>query len=144
MILPDVNVLVYAHRRDAPDHAHHRRWLEDLLNGNEAFAFSVTILSSFVRVVTHPRIFKPPSSLQAALSFVRGILDAPNGVSADPGPRYWDIFESLCITANARGNLITDAMIAALAIENGCELMTTDRDFRRFPDLRWRNPTAKS
>ena len=140
MLLADVNVLVYAHRRDAPDHARHRQWLEALLNGEGAFAFSYTVLSGFVRVVTHPRIFKPPSTLEAALAFARAIQDAPNAVPATPGPRHWEIFESLCAQAEARGNLITDAVVAALAIENGCELITTDRDFRRFPQLRWRHP----
>lgn len=140
MVLPDVNVLVYAHRRDAPDHKRYRTWLEDAVNGDEAYGLTGLVLSGFVRVVTHPRVFSPASALEDALAFVSALRDRPNRVSVAPGPRHWELFCSLCERAGARGNLIPDAYLAALAIESGSEWITTDRDYARFPGLRWRHP----
>jgi toxin-antitoxin system PIN domain toxin len=97
-------------------------------------------LSGFVRVVMHPRIFIPPSSLEEALAFVGELRDRPNCVILAPGPRHWDLFVRLCRTAGAKGNLVPDAYHAALAIESGSEWITTDRGFGRFPGLRWRHP----
>ncbi len=98
------------------------------------------VLSGFLRVVTHPRIFNPPSPLEAALRFVSEVRGRPNCVEMKPGPRHWEIFVKLCRAANARGNLIPDAYLAALAIEWGSEWITTDRGYARFPGLRWRHP----
>jgi toxin-antitoxin system PIN domain toxin len=78
--------------------------------------------------------------MPTALTFVRAIRDAPNAVAIEPGPRHWDLFERLCVQGGAKGNLVADAYLAALAIESGCEWITTDRDFARFPGLRWRHP----
>jgi toxin-antitoxin system PIN domain toxin len=140
MILPDVNVLVYAHRRDTQQHPVLRRWLEDVLEADEAYAISELVVSSFVRVVTHPRIFRDPSSLADALAFAEQLLEQPHCVLVQPGPRHWDIFVRLCRQVSARGNMVPDAFLAALAIEAGCEWITTDRDFARFEGLRWRHP----
>jgi len=140
MLLLDVNVVVYAYRDDAPNHAAFRRWLEDLVNGDEAFGIAHVVLSGFLRIVTHPGIFRRPSSIDAALTFANRIREAPNCVQISPGQRHWDIFERLCRTAGARGNLVSDAYLAALAIESGSEWITADRDFSRFPGLRWRHP----
>ena len=140
MILSDVNVLVYAHRESAPDHPRFRDWLTSVVNDPEPFAVADVILSGFVRVVTHPGIFKPPTPLREALEFCTYLRRRPNAVSITPGERHWDIFTSLCTVAQASGGLVTDAYIAALAIEANCELITTDFDFRRFPGLRWRPP----
>ena len=93
-----------------------------------------------MRVVTHPRIFESPSPVLLALSFVDAIRGAPNAVPIEPGPRHWDLFERLCLDGGARGHLVADAYLAALAIESGCEWITTDRDFARFPGLRRRHP----
>lgn len=139
-MLFDVNVLVYAHREDAPRHDDYRRWLEDVLRSPEAYGLSDLVLSGFLRVVTHPRIFDPPSSLEAALQFVSEVRDRPNRISVAPGPRHWQIFRQLCQHQRARGNLVPDAYLAALAIESGSEWITTDRDFARFSELRWRHP----
>jgi toxin-antitoxin system PIN domain toxin len=98
------------------------------------------VLSGFLRVVTQPRIFTPPSPLESALAFVREIRERPNYVEVQPGPRHWEIFVKLCRTANARGNLIPDAYLAAMAIESGSEWITADRGYSRFPGLRWRHP----
>lgn len=140
MLLCDVNILVYAHREDAPDHARYRQWLEDQINAEASFAVSELVLSGFLRIVTHPRIFDPPSPLEDALAFVAAIRAQPNCIVVSPQARHWDIFQRLCLAANAKGNLIPDAYHAALAIETGCEWITTDRGFSRYPGLRWRTP----
>lgn len=140
MILPDVNVLVYAFRADAPDHAAYRNWLTDVANHDAPFALSGLVLSGFLRVVTHPKVFSAPSRIEDALVFTSALRAASGAVSVSPGSRHWEIFEGLCREAGARGNLVPDAWLAALAIESGCELCSTDRDFSRFPTLRWRHP----
>ena len=140
MVLPDVNVLVYAHRADADRHTEYRRWLEDLVNGDAAYGISELALSGFVRVVTHPRVFHDPTPLEEALQFANQLRTRPNSVLMAPGGRHWDIFEGLCRAASAKGNLIPDAYFAALAIEHGTEWVTTDRDYARFPGLRWSHP----
>ena len=140
MVLPDVNVLVYAHREDAAHHAACRAWLEGVVNGNESYGLSELVLSGFVRVVTHPRVFSKPSPLADALEFAEQLRAQPNCVPVAPGRRHWDIFRALCVNAGAKGNLVPDAFLAALAIEAGCEWITTDRDFSRFDGLRWRHP----
>jgi hypothetical protein len=140
MILPDVNVLVHAYREDAPDHAAYRQWLERLVNGDEAYGVSDLVLSGFLRVVTHPRVFSVPSPITNAFEFARALRDAPNRVPIAPGDRHWDIFARLCREVGVKGNLVPDAYFAALAIESGCEWVTTDRDYSRFPGLRWRHP----
>jgi toxin-antitoxin system PIN domain toxin len=140
VVLPDVNVLVYAHREDAPHHARYRRWLEKTINGDESYGLSELVLSGFVRVATHPKIFARPSPLPDALAFAEQLRDRPNRVPVAPGARHWGIFCALCAEAGARGNLVPDAYLAAMAIESGCEWITTDRDFSRFKGLRWRHP----
>ena len=140
MDLPDVNVLVYAHREDAPNHTAYRDWLIDLLQGDRAYGYSELALSGFVRIVTHPRVFNPPSNLGAALAFADQIRNQPNGVRLSPGARHWSIFANLCNAAGVKGNLVPDAYFAALAIESGSDWITTDRDYSRFPGLRWRHP----
>lgn len=140
MILVDVNVLVYAHRQDAVDHAAYRRWLERALESDEAYGISDVVLSGFVRVATHPRVFVPPTPLENALLFVETLRAQPNCVHVAPGPRHWDIFTRLCRATGAKGNHVPDAFLAALAIESGAEWLTTDRDYSRYPGLRWRHP----
>jgi hypothetical protein len=140
LVLPDVNVLVYAHREDVAGHAAFRAWLEDVINGDEAYGICDLVLSGFVRVVTHPKVFNTPTPVAAALAFADQLREQPNCVRVEPGSRHWGIFRRLCIEIGAKGNLVPDAYLAALAIESGCEWMTTDRDFSRFADLRWRHP----
>jgi uncharacterized protein len=141
VLLPDVNVLVYAHREDAPNHAACRRWLEALVNGDEAYGLSDLVLSGFVRVVTHPRIFIQPSTMADAIAFTRQLRGQSNCGLVGLGAWHWAIFERLCTEAVVRGNLVPYAYLAALAIESGCEWITTDRDFSRFSGLRWRHST---
>ncbi len=121
-------------------HERYRNWLTGVLNGDAAYGVSDLVLSGFLRVVTHPRVFRDPSPLDTAMAFVAEIRDRPNCVMISPGPRYWEIFTRLCRTAQARGNLISDGYLAALAIESGTEWITTDRDYARSPGLRWRHP----
>ncbi len=140
MILADVNVLVYAHRQDAPNHVAFRRWLEAVMRSDEAYGMSDIVLAGFLRIVTHPRVFKTPTPLNQALAFAREVREQPNCIVVMPGDRHWEIFGRLCRAAGVRGNLVPDAYLAALAIEAGCEWVTTDHDYARFPGLRWRTP----
>ena len=142
LILPDVNILVYAHRRDMPDHAAYRDWLETQVNAEAAFGLSDLVVSGFIRVVTHPRVFRTPTALDDALAFALQLRRQPNRVSVAPGDRHWEIFSRLCTSSGAKGNLIPDAYFAALAIEHGCEWITADRDYSRFQGLKWRHPLA--
>ncbi len=140
MILPDVNVLVYAHREDAPHHDRYRAWLRETVRADAPFGMSDLVLSGFLRVVTHPRVFTEPTPSARALAFVHALRGRPNCVLIAPGLRHWEIFVNLCQAAGVKGNLIADAYLAALAIESGSEWITTDRDYSRFPALRWRHP----
>ncbi|MEO8680015.1 MAG: type II toxin-antitoxin system VapC family toxin [Vicinamibacterales bacterium] len=140
MILCDVNVLVYAFRKDAADHARHHQWLDALINGDAAYGMAPQVLSAVVRLTTHPKIFVQPSGVDEALAFADVLLNQPHCVHVQPGSRHWDIFSKLCVDAAATGHLVADAWYAALAIESGCEWVTTDRDYARFKGLRWRPP----
>ena len=142
MILADVNVFVYAHREDAERHAEYAAWLEQQARSVTAFGVSELVLSGFVRIVTHPRIFDVPTPLSDALAFAKAVREVPNAVTVSPGDRHWDIFTRLCEAVEARGNHVPDAYLAALAIESGAEWITADRGFSRFPGLRWSHPLA--
>ncbi len=104
------------------------------------FGLSDVVLSGFIRVVTNPRIFSHPTDIETALAAADRLRKQPNCVHIEPGPRHWGIFLRLCSSVGARGNIVADAYLAALAIESGSEWITTDRDFARFPGLRWRHP----
>jgi len=140
VILPDVNVLVNAFRADTADHAFCRKWLERLVNEESRYAMAPQVLSGVIRVVTHPRVFAKPSGLAETLQFTTLLLEQPECVVIQPGQQHWSIFCRLCKEADTKGNLVPDAWFAALAIESGCEWITLDRDYARFPGLRWRIP----
>ena len=140
MIIHDVNVLVYAYREETERHEEFRRALEEQVQSPSAFGYSPLVLSGFLRVVTHPRIFKVPTLIDDALEFASAIRGQPNAVELVPGGRHWSVFSDLCQIAQTKGNLVPDAYHAALAIESGSEGITTDRDFSRVPGLRWRHP----
>jgi toxin-antitoxin system PIN domain toxin len=142
MMLPDVNVLIYAFRKDVPQHAICRKWLDDVVTGDERFGISPLALSAVVRITTNQRSYKEPSSIEDALGFGDDLLGQSHCQVVSPGERHWDIFKRLCIETNTRGPLVTDAWFAALAIEWGCEWITLDRDYARFPGLKWRAPDA--
>lgn len=140
MILVDVNVLVDAHRLDASGHAAAAAFLDGVVNGDQSFGLSDLVASGFLRVVTSPRVFKTPTPMPDALRFVETIRGLAHCVAVNPGPRHWEIFTRLCRESSVRGPLVTDAWLAALAIESGCEWVTSDGDFGRFRDLKWRRP----
>lgn len=140
MILCDVNVLLYAYREDTEDHKEYLAWLNKVVNSKQAYGVSDHVLSSVIRIATHPKIFNPPSSLSDVLKFILQIRNKSNAVAIKAGQRHWGIFQDLLLKSNAKGNLVPDAYFAALAIENGCTWVTTDRDFSRFEGLDWRHP----
>ena len=140
MILPDVNVLIYAFRPEVPEHPRCRQWLQDVVDGDARFGISPLALAAVVRVTTNRRAYPAPSSLDDAFRFSDYLLGQPHCQIVEPGERHWDIFRRLCIETQTRGPIVTDAWYAALAIESGCEWITLDRDFARFPGLRWRLP----
>lgn len=124
----------------APNHPAYRSWLQDVVDSDEAFGVSDLVLSGFLRIVTHPRVFSPPEPIESALTFADALRSRPNAVPLSPGTRHWEIFHRLCGEADAKGNLVPDAYLAALAIESGSEWITTDGDYSRFRGLRWRYP----
>ena len=127
MLLADVNLFIYAHRPESPRFDEHKAWLTTALSGDEPFGISEQILSGFLRIVTNHRVFRDPTPPDVALDFC-------------PGREHWRIFENLCRELGARGNVIPDAFLAAMAIEVGATFITTDAGFARFPGLRWRRP----
>ncbi|MFQ5741196.1 MAG: type II toxin-antitoxin system VapC family toxin [Acidobacteriota bacterium] len=139
MILPDVNLLIHAFRSDTDDHHRARGWLDRVINGDSRYGMAPQVLSGVIRIVTHRRIFARPSALDEAFNFCEALLQ-PHCVVVRPGARHWEIFARLCREADARGNLVPDAWLAALAIESGCDWITLDRDYARFPGLHWRTP----
>ena len=144
MILPDVNVLIYAFRSDLPQHATCRPWLETIIDSEMRFGISALVLSAVVRITTNPRIFRTPNTAQEALGFCENLRGQPHCESVSPGERHWDIFKHLCIETETRGARVSDAWFAALAIEWGCDWMTLDRDYARFPGLKWQVPKPPS
>lgn len=142
MILIDVNILVYAKRQDAADHLKFRTWLEEALRSDTIVGLTDVVLSGVIRILTHPRIYREPTQLNEALEYVNYLRDETGCIVISPGDRHWDIFTRLCNSSGAKGNLVSDAFHAALAIEAGAEWITADRDYARFPGLRWRHPLA--
>ena len=140
MILLDVNILVHAHRGDADRHEEFKAWLESALQAPGGVAVSDLVLSGCLRVITHPRVFKEPTPLARALEFVEDFRSRDEVHVLAPGPGHWEIFTDLCRKTESRGNLVPDAYHAALAMEYGCQWMTLDRGFARFPGLHWRHP----
>jgi toxin-antitoxin system PIN domain toxin len=140
VILPDLNLVVYAHNSDAPDHAAARAWWEGLLNSTEPVAIAWVVALGFVRLMTHRSVLVTPLQPAAAIAHVRAWFARPNVERLDPGPQHLDAIDRLLSAAGTAGNLTTDAHLAALAIEHQCELHSNDNDFARFPGLRWRNP----
>jgi toxin-antitoxin system PIN domain toxin len=136
--MPDVNILIYAHRQESPGHPRYAAWVTAMAMGAEPFALSESVLHGFVRIVTNPRIFNPPSTASQAFEFIDALRVRPQCVMLRAGPKHWQIFRQLCDAGPLHGKLIADAAHAALAIETGCEWVTADTDFARFaPPLRW-------
>lgn len=143
MILMDTNVLVNAHRPEADRHEELRGWLAGIVNSPEPYAVADFALMGMIRIVTSPRIYRDPTPPEIALDFADRVRSQPHAMVVAPGARFWPIFLDLCGAVGARGNLIPDAYLAALAIEHGCEFATADSDFRKFPGLRSRHPLLR-
>lgn len=136
MILPDVNPLVYALRADTPQHAMCREWLKGVVESDTPFGLSTLTLGALVRITTNRKSYPAVSSLEDALGFCDDLLKQPHCRLIEPGDHHWAIFQRLCVETNTRGPDVTDAWYAALAIEWGCEWVTFDRDFLKFPGLK--------
>ncbi len=142
MILPDVNLLVHAYNLESPVHSSARSWWEGLLNGTRPVGLAWAAMLGFVRITTHRHILTNPLPVRAACARVRTWLAGPYVSVLHPGDRHAEILFGLLDSLGTAGNLTTDAHLAALAIEHQAELHSTDRDFDRFPGLRWTNPLA--
>ena len=140
MRVVDVNILIYAHRIEAPAHAASRAWLTQARDDDHQLGLADIVLAGFLRVVTNRRAFRDPTPFDIAQEFIDGLIAGPSARRLAPGERHWSMFMDLCRLSAATGNLVTDAYIAALAIEHGATLVTADRDFLRFPGLRVENP----
>jgi len=140
MILPDVNVLIYAFRKDMPQYAVCRPWFDSIISGDARFAISPLTLGAVVRITTDSRIYVQPSTNDEVFRFCDDLLNRTHCQVVEPSERHWDIFRRLCIETDTRGRRVTDAWYAALAIEWGCEWITLDRDYARFPGLTWSAP----
>lgn len=142
MIIPDVNLLVYAHNRASVGHDRARLWWEDLVDREHPIGLPWAVMLGFIRLVTHPAVLVAPLAALDAVSYVRGWLDQPSVRIVEPGPRHLDLLEQCFRSTGVGGTLTTDTHLAALAIEHQAELHSNDADFARFPGLRWRNPIA--
>lgn len=142
MILVDVNLLLYAVNQDLPQHARSRTWLETVLSGSESVGLPWVVIRAFLRITTNARIFERPLSVERAAAYVEEWLAQPVATTVTPGKSHWMILRNLLFDSGTGGNLTTDAHIAALAIEYGHTVYSTDNDFKRFQGLRHINPLA--
>lgn len=142
MIAFDTNLLVYAFRADLPQHEAARELVEQKRTSATAWAVPTDVLAAFLRLVTNPRVFRTPTPLNAAVDFIAALRASPSLLLLRPGPRHFDLFLEVCRSSRARGKLVPDAWLAALAIEHGCTWWSTDRDFARFDGLDFRDPLA--
>ena len=140
MLCPDVNVLLYAFRRDSADHNPYAQWLQRAMTGHEPVGVSEIVLSGVVRLATNHRIYRQPSSTTDVLDFCHAVRSGPSAVPLRPGAKHWEIFSGLCRAVSATANDVPDAYHAALAIEHGATWITNDRGYAQFPNLLWRSP----
>jgi hypothetical protein len=138
--LLDVNVVLGAHRDDHPHFGSARAWLQDTLATRSPFAVPDLVAGSFLRVATNRRMFSIPTPVPEAFAYLRALRGQAAHVNIGPGPCHLDLLERICREADITGDLIPDAQLAAIAIEHACELVSFDRDFARFADLRWIRP----
>jgi uncharacterized protein len=142
MILLDANLLIYAVNAEAPLHRKARFWLESVLSGSETVGFSWNVLLAFFRLTTRPGLFRHPLPVDTAFDLVARWLAQPSATVVHPGPRHLTVLRELLLPLGTGGNLTSDAHLAALAIEHGAELCSSDTDFARFHGLKWRNPLS--
>jgi toxin-antitoxin system PIN domain toxin len=142
VFLLDVSVVLAAHREDHPQHAPVRGWFDQMLAGDERFAVPMLVWASFLRLATNRRVFEVPTPRADAFEFIDATRAQPLHLPIAPGPRHLALLRSLCDEADALGDLIPDAVIAAVAAEHSCEIVTLDRDFARFRSVRHRHPAT--
>jgi toxin-antitoxin system PIN domain toxin len=143
VILPDVNTLVYAFRREAPGHEAYAAWLAAVVGGSDELALHELPLAGFIRIVTNPRVFAKPAPAEVAVAFLDRLVAAPRARWLGSSATTWSRFaSSLREDRGLRGNLVPDALLAALAQAHGCRLATADRGFARFPGLAWFDPAG--
>lgn len=140
MKILDVNVLLYAVNRDSPQHGRAKGWLERALSEDEPVALPWVVVLGFLRLSTSPRVFPRPLEVEQALKVVDGWLAHSSVIALAAGEEHWRTLRDLLSESGTAGNLTTDAHLAALAIEHGAELCSTDTDFARFSRVRWSNP----
>ena len=144
MTILDANILLYAYNADASHHLETRRWLEQQLDAVDPIGIPWVTLWGFLRISTNPRLTRVALGTEEAFQAVRELLNHTQVTVVEPGPRHAEILEQLVHHGRATGPRVTDAALAALAIEHGATLASTDRDFSRFPNLRWINPLASA
>ena len=142
MIVPDINLLVFAYNVDAPHHASAKDWWEGLLNGYEEVGLPWSVVTGFIRVMANPNVVSPPLSPLASVEHVRTWLRYPHVTTLDPGIDHLDYLYGNFESGGLDHGLVPDAHIAAVALENDAEVHTRDSDFARFTGLRWRDPLA--
>jgi len=142
LILVDANILLYAEDSLHPRNQQAREWWDGQLSQAGTVCLCWTVLAAFIRIGTNPRVFEHPLSLEQALARVQSWLNQPCTRVVRPTERHWTVFQQMLTDGQAIANLVTDAHLAALAIEHGCELASTDSDFARFPKLKWSNPLS--
>lgn len=142
MIIVDANLLIYAVNQDAATNRKAKAWLESALAGQETVGFPWTVLLAFLRLTTRPGLFRSPLAVEAAFDLVGLWLSQPAATIVHPGSRHLAIVRELILPLGTGGNLTSDAHLAALAMEHGAELCSSDADFARFRNLKWRNPLA--
>jgi uncharacterized protein len=140
VILVDANLLLYAYNPRADQHEKSRAWLEGALSGTDLVRFAWLTVWAFLRIATNSRVFEHPLSVPEAETAISAWLVQPIAGILDPGERHWEILHELLLNGQATGPLVMDAVLAAIAIEHGATICTTDRDFSRFPDVKWMNP----
>jgi toxin-antitoxin system PIN domain toxin len=143
VILVDANLLLYAEDNLSPHHNRTRSWWDGQLSGTTPVGLCWLVVNAFIRIGTNPRVFEHPLSLDQAISRVESWISQPCTRLIHPTDRHWVVFQEMLTAGQATANLVPDAHLAALAIEHGCELYSSDADFSRFPRLKWRNPLAK-
>lgn len=142
MLLLDVNIVLAAHRDDHPQHDAVRSWFDGMIIDGKRFTVPALVWWSFLRLTTNRRIFEVPTPRPEAFAFVEATSAQPSHIPVSPGPRHLDLLRQLCEEADASGDLVADAVIAAVALEHGCDVVTLDRDFARFESVRHLRPRA--
>jgi len=140
VIVPDVNLLLYAVVSAFPQHKVAHEWWEETVNSSAEIGLTSPAIFGFIRIATNPRVLSPPLTVGAATGFVSAWLEQPNVSHLIPGPRHLEIAFDLLRSVGTGGNLMTDVQLAAFAFEYDADMYSNDTDFARFPGLRWRNP----